>query len=206
MIAGGRGNKRPRKVTDSGPPRSAGAADQRDRVACRGKRSDGIPGHSVDNAMSKNRSDDVGLKSRRFLRAFLVATGLAVFASAGTSGFQDGAADDDTAEQRRRGEYLVHHVAMCVQCHSPRDERGRLIEQRLLQGARMPVSRPFPDQSWAVQAPGIAGLSGWTDDDVLALLTSGKREDGAAPSPPMPPFRLSEEDARAVLAYLRSLN
>ena len=34
-----------------------------------------------------------------------------------------------------RGRYLVHHVAMCVQCHSPRDRYGELEQNRLLRGA-----------------------------------------------------------------------
>ena len=29
-----------------------------------------------------------------------------------------------------RGQYIVNHVAMCVQCHSPRDEAGRLTVPR----------------------------------------------------------------------------
>ncbi len=47
-----------------------------------------------------------------------------------------------------RGRYLVHNVAMCVQCHSPRDENGELIETALLTGAPMPVKSPFPNRIW----------------------------------------------------------
>jgi mono/diheme cytochrome c family protein len=49
-----------------------------------------------------------------------------------------------TANLIQRGEYLVRHVAMCVQCHTPRDPQGRLDETHLLQGASMPVPSPFP--------------------------------------------------------------
>ncbi|MBI5424207.1 MAG: c-type cytochrome [Opitutae bacterium] len=34
---------------------------------------------------------------------------------------------------------------------------------------------------------------------------TGVKPDGSMPRPPMPQFRLSEEDARAVVAYLRAL-
>ncbi len=107
--------------------------------------------------------------------------------------------------QVARGAYLVNQVAMCVQCHTPRDANGDLERTRLLQGAPMPVQSPFPNKKWAFRAPAIAGLPGWSDEDVVALLTTGHRLNGYAPNAPMPPFRMSREDAEAVVAYLRSL-
>ena len=104
-----------------------------------------------------------------------------------------------------RGRYLVHHVAMCVQCHTPRDARGKLLELRLLQGAPVPVSSPFPED-WAFRAPWLAGLPGRSEDDLVHLLRTGiVPRTGRPPDPPMPPFRMTEEDARAVAAYLKSL-
>jgi mono/diheme cytochrome c family protein len=110
-----------------------------------------------------------------------------------------------TAAQIQRGEYLVLHVAMCVQCHTPRDQQGRLDETHLLQGAPMPVQSPFPSFSWAFRAPALAGLPGWTAKDAISLLQTGKRPDGSSPKPPMPPFRFTPEDAAAIVAYLESL-
>ena len=104
-----------------------------------------------------------------------------------------------------RGRYIAHSVAMCVQCHTPRNADGTLDETRLFQGAAIPVESPFRGQEWAFQAPAIAGLAGFNEEDELSLLTTGHRRDGKMPKPPMPPFRLSPEDARAVIAYLRSL-
>jgi mono/diheme cytochrome c family protein len=104
-----------------------------------------------------------------------------------------------------RGNYLVHHVAMCVQCHTPRDANGELDRTRLLKGAPIPVSSPFPTQRWAFAAPAIAGLPGLSNEDETALLTTGRRPGSDVPKPPMPPFRLSRDDAEAVVAYLRSL-
>jgi mono/diheme cytochrome c family protein len=103
-----------------------------------------------------------------------------------------------------RGEYIVHHVAMCVQCHSPRDREGNLVESKLLQGARVPVASPWRDM-WALAAPQIAGLPGFTDEQVTTLLMTGHRPDGEAPLPPMPSFRMNRADAAAVVSYLRSL-
>src|ERR1043166_1451124 len=110
-----------------------------------------------------------------------------------------------SAEQLQHGEYLVMRVAMCVQCHTPRDQQGRLLETRLLQGAPMPVQSPFRSSPWAFQAPTIAGLPGWPAEDAITVLQTGKRRDGSSPRPPMPPFRFTQEDATAIVAYLQSL-
>ena len=107
--------------------------------------------------------------------------------------------------QVARGAYLVNNVAMCVQCHTPRDASGDLERTRLLEGAPMPVPSPFSSQKWAFRAPAIAGLPGWNTEDVVSLLTTGRRLNGYMPNPPMPPFRMSREDAEAVVAYLHSL-
>ncbi len=104
-----------------------------------------------------------------------------------------------------RGKYLVHHVAMCVMCHTPKTEDGKLVTTRLLQGAPMPVGSPYPRQRWAFRAPAIAGLGGFSEESLVTLLQTGSRPDGAAPEPPMPSYRMTEEDARAVAAYLKSL-
>jgi mono/diheme cytochrome c family protein len=94
---------------------------------------------------------------------------------------------------------------MCVQCHTPRDARGELLADELFRGARMPVRSPF-DEAWAFRAPALAGLpGGWSADDLVRFLRTGVTPTGRTASPPMPPFRMTEEDARAVAAYLGSL-
>lgn len=103
-----------------------------------------------------------------------------------------------------QGRYIVHHVAKCIECHSPRNSRGEIDQSRLLQGAPIPVESPFRSQ-WAFQAPAIAGLPGWNSDEVVHILATGKRFSGHQPRSPMPQYRLSEADAEAVAAYLESL-
>jgi mono/diheme cytochrome c family protein len=109
------------------------------------------------------------------------------------------------AEQLVRGDYLVNHVAMCVQCHTPRDGTGELDRTRLFKGAPIPLRSPFPHQGWAFAAPAVAGLPGWANHEAAVLLTTGRRLTGYTPKAPMPPFRLSRDDADAVIAFLRSL-
>jgi len=103
-----------------------------------------------------------------------------------------------------RGEYLANRVAMCVQCHSPRDARGNLIEGQHFRGGAIPITSPYPNRQWAFLAPNISNLPGFTDDQIVMLLTEGHAGDRPSPKPPMPPFRMSQEDARAIIAYLRS--
>jgi hypothetical protein len=39
----------------------------------------------------------------------------------------------------------------------------------------------------------------------MLLLTKGIQNDGTKTKPPMPPYRFTEDDAKAVVAFLRSL-
>src|SRR5579862_5458216 len=111
----------------------------------------------------------------------------------------------DSATLIARGEYLTTSVAMCVQCHSGRDENGTILDSARFHGGAIPVTSPYSSQTWATIAPSLAGLPGFTDEQVIALLTTGNMGD-ARPSPrrPMPPFRMSRADAEAIVAFLRS--
>ena len=103
------------------------------------------------------------------------------------------------------GRYLVEEVALCVECHTPRNSRGELDRTRMLQGAPIPLQSPFRSQRWAFQAPSIAGLPGWSTPDALILLQTGSRVTGLSPKRPMPPYRMTQGDAAAVVAYLKSM-
>src|SRR5215470_12895661 len=105
-----------------------------------------------------------------------------------------------------RGRYIVDSVAMCVDCHTPRDESGKLLKTEYLRGASIPVEAPpFLKGKWAAKAPNIAGLPGYSDEEGIRLLTEGINRNGAPPNAPMPQFRLTRDDAAAVVAYLKSL-
>lgn len=104
-----------------------------------------------------------------------------------------------------RGEYIVRNVGMCADCHTPRDAKGVLIESAWLKGAPLDF-RPLHPMPFATQAPRIAGMpSGYTPERLASFLQTGTRADGSPARPPMPGYRLSPEDAAAVVAYLRSL-
>ena len=103
------------------------------------------------------------------------------------------------------GRYLVEQVIMCYECHSTRDPQGNIMPGTKFKGGPMPV-RPSWSTDWPIQIPRIAGLPGYTDELAMRLLTQGAiRWDGKQLRAPMPKFRMSQQDAADVIAYLRSL-
>lgn len=105
-----------------------------------------------------------------------------------------------------RGEYIATGVAHCIQCHSPHDREGNLLRDQLFTGQAMPLTSPYPDgPRWAPRAPAIKRLPGWSVEEFVSILTTGKRLNGRRPAAPMPQFRMSTQDAEAVAAYLKSL-
>ena len=106
----------------------------------------------------------------------------------------------------QRGQYIVESVAMCGQCHTPRDSNGVPDRSKELNGAALWINPAAPSVNWPLQAPRIAGNPPGTDEEMIRLLTTGIWRDGNRLRPPMPQFRLSREDAEAVVAFLKSLN
>lgn len=102
-----------------------------------------------------------------------------------------------------RGRYLVTHVGVCHDCHSPRGADGRFLAEQWLMGGPLPFAATLP-MPWAPVAPRIAGLPQLTDEQALHFLTSGELPGGRRPRPPMPTYRFNREDARDVIAYLRN--
>lgn len=103
-----------------------------------------------------------------------------------------------------RGEYLVTGIGGCNDCHTPMTPQGPDMTQSL-QGATL-IFGPLIEMPFAPIAPPLAGgPAGYTDDQFIHLLRTGERPDGTFARPPMPQFRLNAEDARAVVAYIKTL-
>jgi len=109
-----------------------------------------------------------------------------------------------TDAQIQRGKYLVEYVAMCAECHTPKTDKGEYDRTQWLQGDVLDF-KPVHPMSFAVAAPPIAGMPGFTDEKALYFLETGIDLTGKLAMPPMPQYRFKHEDAVAVLAYLRSL-
>ncbi len=94
---------------------------------------------------------------------------------------------------------------MCERCHTPRDEKGNPDHGRWLMGGPLQLQATYPSPKWAAVTPRLAGQPPGIDAEVIRLLTTGIWKTGGPPNPPMPPFRMTQADAEAVLAYLKSL-
>ncbi|MDQ8202917.1 hypothetical protein [Pelagicoccus sp. SDUM812003] len=110
------------------------------------------------------------------------------------------------SEQVERGRYLVHSVAMCIDCHSPRGPDGQFLEGKDLTGSPLAFVATVP-MPWAPLAPNLAGLPPHYDEaSMITFLMTGERPHGLGPTlPPMPTIRLDQDDAIAVTKYLMSL-
>lgn len=110
----------------------------------------------------------------------------------------------NTAEIER-GRYLVEEVAKCGECHSPRDASGQLDQHAWLQGAPIWIMPVKPNSNWAQRAPALAGFPSLTEEQGERVLEQGTGPEGETLRPPMHIYHMNPEDAKAIIAYLRSL-
>ena len=104
-----------------------------------------------------------------------------------------------------RGRYLVEEVAKCTECHTPRGERGELQKDSWLQGAPIWIMPVKKIPNWADRAPALAGFPSFTEAQGERVLEQGTGPEGEDLRPPMHIYHLKHEDAKAIIAYLRSL-
>jgi len=113
-----------------------------------------------------------------------------------------------------RGRYLTLHVTDCLECHSDHDfdrfgvpvkagtegQGGFAFDEKLGVPGIVCAQNITPDPEF--------GLARWTDGEVLRAIREGVDKKGRALFPMMPYLsysHLSDEDARAIVAYLRTL-
>jgi len=160
----------------------------------------------MSNVSSLCYSMDKRLRTSRvtFAVAIVFMVGLlAITLPAQTKSASSGKSAENTPEVAR-GKYLVESVAMCGQCHTPRDSSGNLDRSRWLQGASVPWVPAQPQPNWPLMAPRIGGTPPANDADMIKLLTTGIWTTGKPLRLPMMPFRMSEADAKSVVAYLKA--
>ena len=108
-------------------------------------------------------------------------------------------------ESVTRGKYLVEGVAMCADCHTPRNETGAFNQEQWLEGRMLDFKPIHPMPNWAGEAPGVAGLPGWDEMEAVELFETALTPGGEPLNPPMPAYKMNKEDAHAVVKYLKSL-
>ena len=148
----------------------------------------------------KSMSADVRLLVLSVLLAILGASAWTQTANR----LQDSKREPSAGGSVARGRYIVEDNAVCSQCHTPHNSPSSLDRTKWLQGAPLWFKPAMPAGDWPLEAPRIAGIVPGTDEDMVRLLTTGIWRDGKRLRPPMPQFRMSRDDAEAVVAYLKS--
>jgi cytochrome c553 len=118
-------------------------------------------------------------------------------------GFVGSAGSAETPTER--GAYLVNTIGACGNCHARDAAADRTTE---LSGGF-----EFDGEVGHIVMPNITpapetGIGKWTEAEIVVALRDGKRPDGSLIGPPMPiPVyrQISDHDAQAIAAYLRSL-
>lgn len=117
-----------------------------------------------------------------------------------------------TPERIKRGEYLANKVMACMECHTGADPKTHAPDfSKFGQGGKyFGPEHGLPGKIYAPNLTSDArtGLGAWSDGEILRAMREGVRKDGQALFPLMPyqNYRtMSDEDAYAIVAYLRTL-
>ena len=113
-----------------------------------------------------------------------------------------------TAEQKvERGRYLTTAMP-CVDCHTPGTLYGAPDTTRMYAGSEIGWVGPWGVAYARNLTPDSTGLGAWTEDQIAIAIRTGNRPDGHQLAPIMPWMslaNLTDEDAHAIAAYLRTL-
>jgi mono/diheme cytochrome c family protein len=108
-----------------------------------------------------------------------------------------------------RGKYLVT-IMGCGDCHTPGYFLGKPDLAHPLSGSDVGFEVPGAGIHWGpnLTPDPETGLGKWSDKEIITAIRTGRRPDGSQLIPVMP-YRnfsvLTDRDARAIVAYLRSL-
>ena len=113
-----------------------------------------------------------------------------------------------TPEQKiARGRYMVS-ISGCNDCHTPGSFYGLPDTSRTLAGSELGWRGPWGVSFARNLTPDSTGIGSWTEEQIVTAIRTGRRPDGSALLPPMPwptYANLSDEDAAAIAAYLKTI-
>lgn len=118
---------------------------------------------------------------------------------------------NSSVERIARGDYLAHHVTVCIDCHSTRDYTK--FSGPLVEGTEGKGGEKF-DQSEGLPGMYVSAnitpyhLAGWSDGEIYRAITSGVGKGNRPFFPIMPyPFygKMDTTDIYSVIAYIRTL-
>ncbi|WP_436639330.1 c-type cytochrome [Microbaculum sp. FT89] len=105
------------------------------------------------------------------------------------------------------GAYLAGPVAHCMECHTPMGPQGPDFANRLGAGG-FEFHGPWGVSVTSNLTPHEDGIAGYSDEDLVAMITTGTRPDGTRMLPPMGYgyyANIKQDDLKAIIAYLRTL-
>ncbi len=146
----------------------------------------------------------------------IILIALAILAAACAGGYvreTTPEAVQPTPELVARGAYLVKNVSACGTCHTTRTTGNLAGSERPdleLAGGNVLESSSPHIKAWVpnITSDKSTGIGRWTDDQVMRAIRDGVDDQGKFLLPLMPWdsfVHMSDEDVRAVVAYLRSL-
>lgn len=107
-----------------------------------------------------------------------------------------------------RGKYLVEEIGKCGMCHTSLVD-GKPDAAKALKGGVLNIQPIQPVQGWHKTAPDLTSsgrlFQRWGEKGLTNFLMTGKGPTGNTADPPMPAYKMKQEDAEAVVAYLKSL-
>ncbi|MBF0561251.1 MAG: c-type cytochrome [Alphaproteobacteria bacterium] len=106
-----------------------------------------------------------------------------------------------------RGNYLVHAVAHCQECHTPRNPMGALIQSRAFSGN---IGGPDGQNAPNITSDVLTGIGGWTVDEIETLLKTGQTPAFDAVGSGMKAVvrgtsKLTDADRHAMAVYLKTV-
>ncbi len=122
--------------------------------------------------------------------------------------FTEGATGPDPARSAEwnRGDYLVHAVAHCEECHTPRNALGATKASMAFSGN---VGGPDGQNAPNITSDAATGIGDWSIADIQALLKTGMTPDSDLVGSGMKAVvrgtsKLTDADRHAMAVYLKS--
>jgi mono/diheme cytochrome c family protein len=112
-----------------------------------------------------------------------------------------------------RGRYLVDHVSLCGDCHTPRNSLGVPQQSHYLAGAGQKIG-PLGQAVANITPDKVTGIGDWKNDDIVELLHTGTKPDLDSVQGLMYEViqgtsggykEMKREDALAIAQYLKSI-
>jgi mono/diheme cytochrome c family protein len=133
--------------------------------------------------------------------------------TAGTGGGGTGGSGGGDPVAVARGQYLVDHLLVCSECHTPVGPDGKPDNTKYLAGSRSYDFTTKDGEVISVYAENltshkIEGIGAWKDEWVTGAVTKGIDDENIAlwPIMPYPEYALMKpEDVKSILAYLRTV-